>query len=156
MNGQATNLGAPLERIVQIVRKRGLILLISDFLAPLERLETDLSSLAACGHEVLLFQLLDPAELNFEFKSPAIFEDLESSRTFFIDPGSARKEYLRKLENHCAALRATCERLGIWYDRLSTDRPLEMVLFNFLRQRMLRGKSKLRLGRQNRVSSAIK
>jgi uncharacterized protein (DUF58 family) len=156
LDGQATNLAAPLQRIVQIVRKRGLILVLSDFLAPSERLEADLSALAACGHEVLLFQLLDPAELKFDFKSPSIFQDLESSRTLFIDPGAARKEYLRKLEDHCARLRATCERLGIWCDRLSTDSPLELVLFNFLRQRMQRGKSKLRLGSRHRTASMAK
>jgi uncharacterized protein (DUF58 family) len=156
LDGHATSLSEPLKRLVQIVRKRALILLVSDFLAPLEQLEADLSALAACGHEVLLFQVLDPAELKFEFKSPILFEDLESSRTLFIDPAAARKEYLRKLEEHCSGLRATCERLGIWCDRLSTDRPLEIVLFNFLRQRMQRGKSKLRLSSKNRAVSMVK
>src|SRR5712691_1825831 len=75
--GQATDLAAPLKRIVEIVRKRGLIVLLSDFLAPIERLEPDLISLAACGHEVVVFQVLDPAELAFNLDTAAMFQDME-------------------------------------------------------------------------------
>jgi uncharacterized protein (DUF58 family) len=133
--GQATDIGAPLKRIVEIVRKRGLIIFISDFLAPLDRLDQNLSALAACGHEVLVLQVLDPAELNFVFKNPAMFQDVESGRLLFIDPGAARQEYLRKLEAHRAALRTSCQRLGISWQTLATDRPLELTLFDFLRER---------------------
>src|SRR6185503_14483792 len=52
--GKATDLSAPLKRIVEIVRKRGLMILLSDFLAPLETLEPNLVALAACGHEVVV------------------------------------------------------------------------------------------------------
>ena len=145
--GQATDLAAPLKRIVEIVRKRGLVVLLSDFLAPIERLEPDLTTLTAGGHEVIVFQILDPAELNFSFNAAATFEDVESGKTFFIDPAAARKEYLRKLEAHCAALRATCEHLGIACLRLATDRPLELALFDFLRERAKRGRKNRRVGR---------
>src|SRR5262249_23513399 len=136
--GTETDFGAPLKRIVDMVRKRGLIIFISDFLAPLERLDQNLSALAACGHEVLVIQVLDPAELNFDLKHPAMFEDAESGRVLFIDPNAARKEYQRKLGAHRAALRATCQRLGISWQGLVTDRALDLVLFDFLRERMQR------------------
>jgi uncharacterized protein (DUF58 family) len=139
-HGYATDLSAPLQRIVEIVRKRSLIVLISDFLAPLERLEPGLMALAACGHEVVVFQVLDPAELTFNFRDAAMFEDAESGRILFIDPASARKEYLRNLEQHGTKLRSTCQKLGIGCHRLATDRPLELALFDFLRQRMQRGR----------------
>jgi uncharacterized protein (DUF58 family) len=136
--GRATDFGAPLQRIVDMVRKRGLVVLLSDFLAPLERLDQNLSALAACGHEVLVIQVLDPAELRFEFKSPAIFEDVESGRVLFIDPVQARQAYLRKLQAHRDALRATCQRLGISWLGPTTDQSLDLVLFDFLRERMQR------------------
>ena len=142
--GQATDLAAPLQRIVELVRKRGLIVLLSDFLAPIERLEPDLISLAACGHEVVVFQVLDPAELEFNFNQASLFQDMESGRTLFIDPGAARKEYARKLEAHCAELRAACQRLGMACHRLSTQRPLELALFDFLRERMQRRRHPIR------------
>lgn len=146
-SGRATDLGAPLKRIVEMVRKRGLMILISDFLAPLERLDEDLSALAACGHEILVLQILDRAEVDFDFKDPAMFEDVESGRLLFIDPSAARKEYRRKLEAHQAGLRATCQRLGILWQSLVTDRALELVLFDFLRERMQRRKRPQHFGR---------
>jgi uncharacterized protein (DUF58 family) len=147
-SGQATDLGAPLKRIVEIVRKRGLMIILSDFLAPLERLEQDLIALVACGHEVVVFQVLDPAELELRFDFPAMFEDMESGRALFIDPGAARKEYAQKLELHSAALGAACRRLGIACHRLDTARPLELALFDFLRERMQRRRSMTRLAGQ--------
>ena len=138
LGGQATDVEEPLKRIVEIVRKRALIVLISDFLAPLDRFWQNLSAIAACGHEVLVVQVLDPTELSFEFKQPAMFEDVESGRVLFIDPDAARKEYLRKLEAHQAELKASCARLGVGWQQMGTDRPLELALFDFLRERMQR------------------
>jgi len=145
--GAKTDVCAPLKRIVEIVRKRGLVVLISDFLAPQENLDQNLSALAACGHEIVVFQILDPAELSFNFKQPAMFQDVESGRILFIDPGAARTEYIRKLEAHRAGLRATCQRLGILWHELSTDRPLQLTLFDFLRERMQRRKRVQRFAR---------
>src|SRR3954462_3838424 len=62
--GRATNLTAPLERITALIRKRGLVALISDFLAPIDRLERNLIALTAGGHEFTVFHLADPAETN--------------------------------------------------------------------------------------------
>jgi uncharacterized protein (DUF58 family) len=140
-SGQATHLGPPFKHLLEIVRKRSLVVVLSDFLAPLDRLAADLTSLAACGHEVVVFQLLDPAELSFEFETPTMFQDLESGRTLFIDPSAARKEYRRKLQQHCANLRGACEHLGIAFHLLATNRPLELVLFDFLRARDQRRRS---------------
>ncbi|HOX02443.1 MAG TPA: DUF58 domain-containing protein [Candidatus Paceibacterota bacterium] len=138
--GRATNLAAPLRRIVELVRKRGLIVLISDLLAPREPLERSLTPLAASGHEVIVFQVLDPAEQNLGLSQPAMFRDLESGQVQFIDPAAARAEYQRRLEAHGSAIRALCQRLGIGLHRLGTERPLETALFDFLRERQQRGK----------------
>ena len=139
--GTATDLAAPLKRIVEIVNKRGLMVLISDLLAPIDALESNLARLTASGHEVLLFHLLDPAELKFDFDKASLFREVESEKELYIDPVAARRDYLQKLEAHMAAVRAACEKLGIQYLRLGTDRPLELALFDFLRARMTRKKS---------------
>jgi uncharacterized protein (DUF58 family) len=138
VSGSATNLSAPLKRIAEIVRKRALVVLISDFLAPLDRLEPDLLALAASGHEVVVFQVLDPAELNFDFNRAAMFEDLETGKTLFVDPAAARTDYLKKLETHCTGLREICQKLGASCHRLDTSRPLELALYDFLRGRTRR------------------
>src|SRR5437660_701073 len=121
--------------------------------AAIQRIEPDLIALAACGHEVVIFQVLDPAELQFNFESAAMFQDMESGRTLFIDPAAARKDYARNIEAHCAALRAVCQRLGIACHRLSTERPLELALFDFLRERMQRRRSATRSNRHSSRSA---
>jgi uncharacterized protein (DUF58 family) len=145
--GRATNLAAPLKRVAEAIRKRGLLLLISDFLTPLDTLEPHLITLNACGHDVILFQVLDPAETSLNFSRAAMFRDAESGREWFVDPASARKEYLRKLHSHCANLRSACERHGLAFTQLTTDRPLELALFEFLRARMQRGRRVRRVHR---------
>ena len=139
-DGTATDLAAPLRRIVEIVNKRALMLLVSDLLAPIETLERNLAALAACGHEVVLFQVLDPAELSFNFEQASLFHDLESGRDLYIDPAAARREYLRKLGEHNAAVQAVCRKLGLACHRLITNQSLDLILFDFLRERAQRGK----------------
>ena len=138
--GEGTDLAAPLERVAELVRKRGLVVLISDFLAPLERLEPALLRLAARRHEIVLFQVLDPQETRFEFRDAAQFEDLETGQRLTLDPGVIRTEYLRRLEAHGEELRRLCARLGCAWHRLETDRPLELALFDFLKGRTQRGR----------------
>jgi uncharacterized protein (DUF58 family) len=145
--GVATDLAAPLQRVVEVVKKRALMILISDLLAPIGALEKNLGSLVACGHEVVLFNILDPAELAFKFDKAVMFYDVESGRDLFIDPVTARKEYLRKLNAHLASVRSVCQKLGIGYRHFATDRPLELALFDFLRERMQRGKRALKIRR---------
>jgi uncharacterized protein (DUF58 family) len=139
-SGESTDLVAPLERITSLIRKRGLVALISDFLAPIDRLERNLIALTACGHEVTVFHIVDPAELNLGIESPSLFEDVESSRTLYIDPPAARAAYVKKFEVHCAALEVICRKLGIGYKKISTADPLELALFGFLQERMRRGR----------------
>jgi uncharacterized protein (DUF58 family) len=138
--GTQTDLTRPLQRIVEIVTKRGVMVLISDLLAPIEALERNLSSLGACGHEVIVFNVLDPAELSFSFDKATIFHDMESGRDLYIDPHLARKEYLKRLESHLSRVEAICQKLGMSYHRFATDRPLEMALFDFVRSRSERRK----------------
>jgi uncharacterized protein (DUF58 family) len=139
-SGRGTNLTAPLERITSLVRKRGLVAVVSDFLAPLDRLEKNLIGLTAGGHEVNVFQVLDPVELNLGLEQPSLFEDIESARQIYIDPDAARSAYMQKLQAHCAALQGICRKLGVGYHQLSTANPLEIALFAFLQERMRRGR----------------
>jgi len=144
--GRVTDLVAPLRRAVELVRKRGLIVLLSDFLAPIERLDSALTQLAACGHEVLVFHVLDPAEVAFAFSEPTVFEDVESGRELMIDPAGARPGYQRRLEEHCSAIRRTCHRIGGSYARLLTSQPLELALHDFLGARSQRRRAARRTG----------
>jgi uncharacterized protein (DUF58 family) len=138
--GRATDLIGPLRRVAEIVHKRGLIVLISDLLAAPDKLESSLNVLSAAGHEITVFQVLDPVELSLAYDQPSWFEDIESGRTLFVDPAAVRARYRERLEAHTQSLRESCQRLGIGWHRLVTDQPLEHALFAFLRDRGRRGR----------------
>lgn len=138
--GSATDLAAPLRRIAELTQKRGLIVLLSDLLAPIESLEAPLALLTAARHEVIVFQVLDPAELTFDFQAASRFLDLETGRDLFLEPTTARADYQRRIGEHLEAVRALCQRLGIAHHQLSTAQPLELALFDFLKTRASRGK----------------
>ena len=138
--GTATDLNAPLQRLAELLNKRGLLILISDLLAPIEPLETHLDYLRAGGHDVVIFNILDPAELNFDFEEPALFHDVESGRHLYVDPATARTDYQSKLEQHLTAARTLCQNLGIDYHLFATDRPFELALLEFIQGRSLQSK----------------
>ena len=144
--GGSTNLDSPLQKIAEILNKRGLILLMSDLLTSIEQLEKNLSYLRANGHEIVLFNVLDPEEIHFNFNSPALFEDVESGRNFYVDPIAAHKEYEKKLKNHLEAVKIICRNLGIDYHLFATNRPFDLALLEFLHDRMRRRKQVRRAG----------
>jgi uncharacterized protein (DUF58 family) len=138
--GRETDLVSPLRRVSELVRKRGLIVLVSDLLAPVDELETSLGRLTAAGHEVIIFQVLDPNELAFDFHNAMLFQDVESERDLYLDPEALRPEYQRRLEEHKQGIESICRRLGISFHRVMTNRALELGLSDFLRSRARRGK----------------
>lgn len=133
--GKSTDLAAPLEQVASAVRKRGLVVLISDLLTEIESLKTRLGFLRSQGHEVVLLRVLDPAELSFDFNKPAMFIDLESSRDLYVDPAHARQNYQQSFSKHAEELATICRELGIGLYQLSTAQPLELALFDFLQSR---------------------
>jgi uncharacterized protein (DUF58 family) len=134
-SGAETNLGEPLRRIAELVRKRGLMVLISDLLSPIEQFKKELTQLRAFGHEVVVFQILDRDELEFRFEASAQFEDLETGANVCIDPEKARADYLSSINTHQAQLKELCDTQGIAYQVLRTDESLELALFHFLTSR---------------------
>ena len=146
--GSSTHLAKPLEQIAERLNKRGMLVLISDLLAPLETLEVSLGSLTVRGQDVVVFHILDPEELNFQFTVPELFIDLETDRRLYVDPVAIRREYMARFGEHLKAIEGICSRLGLVYHRLSTDTPLETALPEVIRVRMQsRGNSRTRIAR---------
>ena len=139
-----TNLRAPLQQAATFIKKRGLLLLISDFFTPLEGLEKDLGLLKAAGHEIILLQILDPAEAEFKFTEASRFYDVETEKEFYVDPKAIRERYLTSLKDHIGRLKKIGQTLGISLHQVRTDEPLEWTLSAFLRDRLQRGKKVVR------------
>ena len=135
----ATSLDMSVQQLAELVHKRGLICLISDLLAPVEKLERQLGWLGAMGHDIVLFHVMDRAEIDFQFDKAAQFRDAETGTERFVDPASAREGYLKRLEEHRAFVRSAADRQGIEYHWCPTDQPLEVVLFDFLSLRTRQG-----------------
>ena len=106
----------------------------------IDRLESDLGYLCAGGHDVVLFHVLDPAELNFDFDSPALFQDMETQRNIYVDPFDAQTSYKRRLEGHLKKTESICRTLGIDYHLFATDRAFDLALLDFLQDRIQRRK----------------
>lgn len=139
--GTSTDLAAPLEQIAKLANKRGLVVLISDLLAPVEALEKQLGYVRSRGHEVVVLRVLDPAEVDFSFDKAALFNDLETGRDLFVDPQLVREGYVRKFQAHREALTQACTRLGVDVYDMQTDQPLELALFDLLSARLRRGRT---------------
>jgi uncharacterized protein (DUF58 family) len=139
LDGNSTDLSLPLEQLAERATRRGMLILISDLMAPVKDLASKLAWLATRGHEMLLCHVLDPAELTFNFEQPSLFYDVESGRELYVDPATAREKYLQRLTAHIDEIKQTCGSLGVTYQQFSTDRPLEFALSEFMRGRM-RGK----------------
>jgi uncharacterized protein (DUF58 family) len=144
--GKSTDLTVAMEQIAATVAKRGLIVIISDLLAPAEALEKHLSYLRLRGHEVVLFRVLDPSERDFAFAEPAMFHDMESGRDLYVDPAAAREEYMQRFAEHSEAVERICADFAVDLYQMTTDRPLEFALFDFLNARLRRGKHIARRG----------
>jgi uncharacterized protein (DUF58 family) len=134
--GKSTELGQPLQRIAGMLKKRGMVILISDLLTPIDKLQLYLSYLKANGHDLVVFNVLDPAELKFTFNAPALFEDIETGKNVYVDPAAVQNEYQSKMDNHLASIRLICRNLGVDYHLFATDRPFDLALIDFLHDRM--------------------
>jgi uncharacterized protein (DUF58 family) len=140
-SGESTDLAAPLEQIAQTVSKRGLVVLISDLLTPVEQFAKQLGYLRSRGHDVVILRTLDPTEVDFNFDQATMFQDLETGREIYIDPQNAAAEYKQRFEEHEAAVRKMCDQLGVDFFQIRTDQPLETALFNLLQARAQRGQT---------------
>jgi len=133
--GRGTSLGMSLRASGELVRRRALVVLISDFLAPLDELEAELSWLGVMHHDVVAFQILDPKEIAFPFDQPALFKDVESGRQVLLDPTIMRQRYVERFRAHQEKLQAICARQGVEYLLGRTDAPLEGFVFEFISAR---------------------
>lgn len=133
--GQQTALGKPLHDLAEQQRKRGLVVLISDLLDDPDALVDGLQHFRFKGHEVMVFHLMDPQEMHFEFKDIVEFEDMETGEKMLIEAETAKELYLDNLNRFQNRLRKECGLLGVDYSVLTTDQPLDFALFNYLAAR---------------------
>ena len=133
-----TDWNAAFEHVASRVRKRGVVVVISDFYCDPEELGAALRKFGAIGHDLVLMHLLDPSERNPSFGSNVTLRDSETGHVMEIDPNDLASSYPDRLAAHERALRHESGTVGAHYVRMNTDEPLDRALLDYLRFRARR------------------
>lgn len=135
-----TELGTVFHEMVTKIHRRGLLIIISDLFADVDQLMKSLAQFRHANHEIIVFQIWDPDELDFPFRQWTQFESLETvSRRHLVDPAQLRRAYLEKLAQFREQLAGGCSRQRISLVPMTTDQPHADSLAAFL---ALRGRSR--------------
>lgn len=127
-----TDFSKPLHHFQEFLRRRGLVLIISDFYESPEKIIRTIEPLRFHGNEVLLFHILDPKEIRPDLDESAILVDLETRERLEVTPEYTRTEYRNKIDTHIEALRDGARAAGMDYHLLVTDQPLDGALREYL------------------------
>ncbi len=123
-----TQLANALTEIAERAGRRGLVAIASDLLDFDERALEPLSFLTGRSHDVVVFHVLDPDELELPFSDPARFVGLEGEPSIDADPDALRESYLKEIDAFLASCRARCGAVGARYVLARTDEPVETTL----------------------------
>jgi uncharacterized protein (DUF58 family) len=134
------HLSAPLHKMAEHFKRRGILLLISDFYDEPEAILDAIKPLRFLGNDLIVFHVLDPQEISFDYEDASAFEDLESREQIPVVPQSFRAEYRRLIQEHVESLRSQFSEQRIDYALVNTSEPLDRALFSYLssREKMMR------------------
>lgn len=130
--GSGTDLIGCFQRFREHLLRRGLVVVISDLYCDPEAMSKAVQPLAYRGHDIVLFQLLDPQELKPEWREAVVLEDIETRQTMNISPEFLAEEYGTRMQSHLAALRSAAARAHAEQVLISTDEPLDRALRRYL------------------------
>jgi uncharacterized protein (DUF58 family) len=135
---ERTDLAHAIETAAPLIRKRGLAIFFSDLLDRPEPVIKQLRHLASRGQDLIVFQILDPAELRFPFTGPRVFHDPETGLEISADAEAVRKAYIDKLRALLRSYRRRLRSYDIDYLLLDTSTPFHKALLKFLTHRRRR------------------
>jgi len=133
--GPETTIAPVLHKTAEAIKKRGLIILISDLFDDPDKVLSGLQHFRYKGHEVIVFHVLDPQELTLDFTQRTRFRDMESGEEIVTDPWHIQSDYQKSMEQFCDYIKSNCRQKNIDYVQLSTDFPLDMALSEYLIKR---------------------
>jgi uncharacterized protein (DUF58 family) len=127
-DGSGTAAHAALQRLTALLARRGLVVLLSDLLFDRELALAALRYLRHRGHQVIVFHLMDPAEVELTGPPEVRFTDPESPASVVVRPRELARAYADTVQREVAAWRTACRRHGIAYHHVQTDLPFGMAL----------------------------
>ncbi|MBA4031083.1 MAG: DUF58 domain-containing protein [Planctomyces sp.] len=134
-----TDFASSMKRASGMLRHRHLIMVFSDLLSEPDDVVRGLRHLKHGGHDVILFHVLDEAEVTFPFTGSSLMEDPESDQTLVVDALGTRPAYLEAMNSWRSNLAAESLKLGVDYVPLDTSLPFDRALVGYLSQRRARG-----------------
>jgi len=127
-----TKFDKPFDKFRETMTRRGLVAVISDFYCDIDDLLAGVRPLAWHGQDVVLFQVLDPQELDPEFRSNVLLEDLETGEAVEVAPQFMRDDYPQRIRSHIEALKKAAAGIGADHVLVDTSDSLDQALRNYL------------------------
>lgn len=127
-----TDFGKPLQHFQEFLRRRGLVVILSDFYEDPQTIIRTVEPLRFHGNEVVLFHVLDPKEIDPKMNEAVVLVDLETRAHMEVTPDYLNKDYRQKIDAHIEALRDGAKGAGMDYHLLVTNKPLDGVLSEYL------------------------
>jgi uncharacterized protein (DUF58 family) len=133
--GGDTAIAATFHRLADRIAKRGIVVVISDLYDDPDEILRALQHFVFKRHQIIVFHLLDPAELDLPFKKMLRVRDLETGQRLQVDPRSVREAYRREMQAFCERYRRECSDRSIEYVACTTDMPYHRMLLDYLSRR---------------------
>ena len=134
--GGQTDLAASLHQLAEILTRRGIVVVLSDFYDKPDRLAESFQHLRFKGHDVVAFQVLDQNELDFDFTDPVLLlEDAETQEQMPVLPDVVMGGYRERMRRHVDDMRLCAAANNVDYELLTTKQPLDFALLSFLSRR---------------------
>jgi uncharacterized protein (DUF58 family) len=127
-----TDFAKPMQYFQEFLRRRGIVLIVSDFYEQPEKIVRAIEPLRFHGSEVVLFHVLDPKEIRPQLKGPSVLVDLETGDRLEVIPDYVKTQYRAKMDDHLAQMRERTQAAGMGYHLLTTDKPLDRALMEYL------------------------
>ncbi len=132
---RTTSTGPIFHDLAERLKKRGIVIVLSDLFDDIDTMMTGLQHLRHRRHEVILMHVLDPAEVDFPFEDATLFRGMEGLPDAMVEPRALRKAYLDEFNRYLHKLKAGCRAQAIDYVPLRTDQSLEVILSSYLASR---------------------
>ena len=133
--GGETDVGVVLHDVAERIKRRCLVIVISDLLDDASRLADGLQHFRHNRHEVLALQVMDPAELDFPFTGMTRFKDIEGSSRMIANPRRMRQRYLERMQQFLENIKTKCLERRIGYELANTSQPYDRFLAAYLDKR---------------------
>lgn len=135
---RGTNLGKPFRHFQELTRQRGMVVVISDFYCDADEMIEGVRPLAFKGQDIILFQLMDPGELEPKFNESVLLEDIETGLAVEVSRQFIRDRYPQKIVSHISSIREAANSIGADHVLVNTSESLDKALRNYLMFRQRR------------------